>query len=357
MKKNILRTILKNPELTGLLHQIAAAAGARIWVEDMAGAPLFGTPQPNPVCRSAVSSFEQTQGFVCGCDKAPLIASWLTQWVRQEEGRRKLGFEALHLYRELNLMFGFSEKLASVWGLESIANLALEEAGRLIRFDRAVVLFRSAPHAPLRVLAQTGSTVDWERLDMDRSPEILDLQGGYALFAPLKVNYRTLGAILVLRGEEDEFAAGDLKLLTTLALQSAAAMESTLHFEEATARALEQQRAQLAMQNPFFRKVAAILESRYSDSGFGVEQLSHALHLSPSQLQRKILALTEKTPLQLIRDLRLKKARELLLQSDLSVGEIAWKCGFADPSYFTRIFKKEEGLNPSQWKEAQKPEE
>jgi AraC-like DNA-binding protein len=47
--------------------------------------------------------------------------------------------------------------------------------------------------------------------------------------------------------------------------------------------------------------------------------------------------------------LRLKKAKELLMESDLSVTAIAFDCGFNDPSYFSRIFKKEFGCTAVEW--------
>jgi AraC-like DNA-binding protein len=264
----------------------------------------------------------------------------------------------LHLYREINLIFGFSEKLASVVGLKPIASLALSEVGRLIPFDQGMIVYKPAPQSPGRILAHAGAPLEWKDASIPGSSEIIPLEGGgWAMFAALKVKFNVLGTLLIVRNKGGEFSAEDLKLLTSLALQSASAMESSIHYEQAAARALEEQLGQLtldlALRNPFFRKVAAIVENRFTDPGFGVEQLSQTLNMSPSQVQRKIMALTKKTPLQIIRGARMKKARELLQKTDLSVAEVAFRSGFADPSYFTRMFSKEEGAPPSLWKDNQ----
>ncbi|MCB9285112.1 MAG: helix-turn-helix domain-containing protein [Lewinellaceae bacterium] len=364
MSKNLLHTLLvRNQDLSGLIRQVAEASDARVWVENAQGMLLFGTPEEHYLQRIPVMASGVLLGYVSGCEKAPMIAGWLEQLATLEENRKKLGAEVLHLYRELNLIFDFSEKLASVASLDSIAQLTLLEAGRLISFEQGVVFLQTDPSNPGQKIAEIGVPIDpvllTTQLQEGESAAIIDLEKNWALFAPLKVSRYHLGNILLLRGQAEEFSAADLKLLTTLAFQSASAMERSIYYESATAQALEQQRRQLifdlAMRDPFFRKVVATIEQRMGDPAFSVEQLSQAILLSPSQLQRKILALTEKSPGQIIRNIRLQKAKELLRSTDLNVAEVAFQCGFSDPSYFTRIFRKEEGIPPSQWKEEQEP--
>ncbi len=104
---------------------------------------------------------------------------------------------------------------------------------------------------------------------------------------------------------------------------------------------------------PFVNKVIAIVEEHIGDLDFTVEQLARELHLSHSQLRRKLDALTGVSPNHFIRFLRLKKARKLLLTSDLSITAISYDCGFNDPSYFSRVFKKEYGTTPMAWRSAE----
>ena len=62
-------------------------------------------------------------------------------------------------------------------------------------------------------------------------------------------------------------------------------------------------------------------------------------------MQRK--ALTNRTPPQFIRSIRLQKAFELLKTTDLTVSEVAYDVGFSDPNYFSRTFLEEFGTRPS----------
>lgn len=70
-----------------------------------------------------------------------------------------------------------------------------------------------------------------------------------------------------------------------------------------------------------------------------VEKLAEVAHLSISALERRFKKYLSKTPKQFIREFRLEKARQLLIESRLPIAEIAYQCGFADHSYFSRHFK------------------
>ena len=105
-----------------------------------------------------------------------------------------------------------------------------------------------------------------------------------------------------------------------------------------------------ALKHPFFKKTLSVIQANLDNPDFSVERLGKALNLSTSQLQRKTVALVRRTPVQLIHDLRLQKAKALLRRPDLTVAEVAFQTGFLDPSYFTRLFVRETGMTPSAWK-------
>jgi transcriptional regulator GlxA family with amidase domain len=69
--------------------------------------------------------------------------------------------------------------------------------------------------------------------------------------------------------------------------------------------------------------------------------------LGQSQFCRKIKSLTNYTPVELIRTLRLKRARTLLLSSDKSISEIAYEVGFTTPAYFSKCYRDAYGEAPS----------
>lgn len=80
---------------------------------------------------------------------------------------------------------------------------------------------------------------------------------------------------------------------------------------------------------------------------FSVEELSAMLGMSRVSLYKKIKQTTDKTPIEFIRVIRLKRAAQLLRESQLNISEIAYQTGFNSPKVFSRYFKEEFGLLPS----------
>ena len=60
------------------------------------------------------------------------------------------------------------------------------------------------------------------------------------------------------------------------------------------------------------------------------------------------------TPLDLLREARIKRACQLLTTTELTVSEVAYRCGFTDPKYFSRCFKSSVGQSPSDFKNTDK---
>lgn len=101
----------------------------------------------------------------------------------------------------------------------------------------------------------------------------------------------------------------------------------------------------------FIKKVNALIQSHISNPDFKVDSLASAMALSRTQLFRKIKALTQMSPQQYLRFVRLEKAKELLQsnEKDLNVSEVCYQVGFASKSHFTRSFQKEFGFSPSEY--------
>jgi YesN/AraC family two-component response regulator len=99
----------------------------------------------------------------------------------------------------------------------------------------------------------------------------------------------------------------------------------------------------------FLQKAIEIIENSMSDPDFGVDLLGKLVGLSHSQLHRKIQALTNLSPVELIRLFRLKRAASLLRQNFGNIAEIAYEVGFNNPAYFAECFRKQYGKSPSEY--------
>ena len=97
-------------------------------------------------------------------------------------------------------------------------------------------------------------------------------------------------------------------------------------------------------------QVRALIEQHLEDGEYGVEQLAKDLCMERTGLYKKLTALTNTTPVAFIRGIRLHRAAALLQEGKLSVNEIAERTGFSSPSYFTKCFKKEFGVLPSEYR-------
>ncbi|MCK5441094.1 MAG: response regulator [Maribacter sp.] len=101
-------------------------------------------------------------------------------------------------------------------------------------------------------------------------------------------------------------------------------------------------------QTKFIQEVVQVILDNLDNTTFGSVHLAMELHLSESQIYRKLKAITEKSTAVFIRSVRLQKAKELIQGTNNTMSEIAYEVGFNDPSWFSRSFKEEFGYPPSE---------
>jgi len=97
----------------------------------------------------------------------------------------------------------------------------------------------------------------------------------------------------------------------------------------------------------FLRKMIELIDEHIDDPQFTVQQLGDAIGMSRSTLHLKLKALTNQSPHQFIRLIRLKKAALLLRQKTINITEAAYEVGFKDLSHFAKVFKEQFGETPS----------
>lgn len=99
----------------------------------------------------------------------------------------------------------------------------------------------------------------------------------------------------------------------------------------------------------FLDEAIRSVENNLNNSDFNVEMFCAVLNLSQPQVYRKIKALTELNISEFIRNIRLKKAAQLLRAGNHKINEVAYETGFNDPNYFTKSFIKLYGMTPTEY--------
>lgn len=101
--------------------------------------------------------------------------------------------------------------------------------------------------------------------------------------------------------------------------------------------------------NAFLLKAINIVADNIDNIDFNATDFSQQMHLSRSQLHRKLKNFTGRSATDFIRHQRLITARQLLIQKKVRVTEVAYQVGFNNLSYFSKCFKEKYGCTPSKY--------
>lgn len=100
----------------------------------------------------------------------------------------------------------------------------------------------------------------------------------------------------------------------------------------------------------FVKRLDCIVYSRLGEQDLSVDKVAGLLHLGRTIFYKKVRGTTGYTPNEYIRVIRLRKAAELLKESEKNVSEVAYAVGFDNPYYFSKCFKEQFGMPPSQYR-------
>lgn len=116
---------------------------------------------------------------------------------------------------------------------------------------------------------------------------------------------------------------------------------------------IRQFRTRSAVENDFVAKVQCIIDEQIDDSHSpmpNVTIIAEKLNMTPNYMSDMLKELTGRTTQQLIHDKVIERAQHLLLSTEWSVAEIAYRLGFEYPQYFNRLFKAKVGVTPLQYR-------
>jgi pimeloyl-ACP methyl ester carboxylesterase/AraC-like DNA-binding protein len=248
------------------------------------------------------------------------------------------------------------DMIENSWGSGemNLESLAPSKAGDKIFMDWLANYFRSgaSPSAAM-VLTKMNTAVDIiDMLGFIKVPTLL-LQRIDDIDVKIEegrfIAERIKGSRFVaLEGNDHLFWVGDTQVILNEMRAFITNVNPVKSYEERLNTTPDElNRVRLPHNDSFLENILRIIDNHLSNELFGVNMLCRELGTSERQLQRKLKAITNKSPNQLISSVRLHRAKELILGRRHNISEIAFQTGFSNPSYFSKSFKKEFGLSPT----------
>lgn len=96
----------------------------------------------------------------------------------------------------------------------------------------------------------------------------------------------------------------------------------------------------------FLDKIITLINEHIDDEKFDIDSLANEVAMSRSSLYRKIKVITGMSPVELVRNTKLKKSYELLREGRMNISQVAYAAGFSNPKYFSTCFKEQFGISP-----------
>ena len=263
-RSRILKNILKDARNIELLENLGQHLNLEFSISSMDSGVLWGEKKASDFSIELRENDVHFANVDSNQQHVQIIANLLMALVRKDLEKKKIGNEVLGLYREINMIYDFSERLSETIEEASIAEMALTEASQIIGSSHGLFLIYEPEIDKVVLLSAFGEDVDREK-NIDNQNQVLKelikrgtssiveyerIKGNPALrhlesmmYAPLKVKNNTLGMVILGHNQVKEFTAAELKLLTTIALQSAVAIESAQLYQKGLRAAKEREEA------------------------------------------------------------------------------------------------------------------
>ena len=211
--------------------------------------------------------------------------------------------------------------------------------------------------------------IQTEELDIIISDLMMPIMDGMELTRQVKAdpNYQHLPIILLTAKNQEEtrtkalkagadsfvtkpFKVSDLELSIDNLIENRKRIQEEFSSQAGTA---EPEAVELTADELFLKKAHECIYNHLDDSDYNRDTFAADMGASPSTLYNKLRALTGMNVSNFIRDIRMKEAMRIIQKSpDIRISDLAYKVGFKDPKYFSTCFKKEFGIQPSEYAES-----
>jgi class 3 adenylate cyclase len=247
-----LKRLVSRKEVLDLVNALSIFSGSTAILDD-GGKVIYGDAGLLFSNRHPVELEDKIIGWVNGDERASLIAQLLSYMVTVEAEKKSLGRETLEKYKEITMLYSITEMLATNLDPKEVAQLIVIEGKKLVKADNISVMLVNEESGCLEVIcalksvshprtsmkagegiagrvllsgvAELVSDVRFDTRYIAGSNDVLSL-----MCAPLKIKDKVIGVVNVSSLQPDFYTSGDLKLLSALALQLAAAIENARLF-------------------------------------------------------------------------------------------------------------------------------
>ncbi len=251
-----LKKLMKR-DVIELVQELTKTSKAAITVLDEEQQVILGAEPSDAALEKFPIELEgETLGWVIGQEQAGAIAALLSHLAEREYEKRALSAETLERYKEINLLYTISQKMALCLKPVDVAQLVIEEARKLITASSASVMMLNPQTNTLYVLAAVGTAAEntlslhaGEGIagnvlihgkgvivnDVRSDPAFIEGEHDVAslICTPLQVEEHTFGVMNISNDTPIQYTAGDLKLATALSMQAAVSIENArLHAEQ-----------------------------------------------------------------------------------------------------------------------------
>ena len=149
--------------------------------------------------------------------------------------------------------------------------------------------------------------------------------------------------------EEKPFNTDILKLKFTSLIKNRIILKNKYQYPVTKQEKIKVEKELSDYDKKFIDEFNRVIEDNLENSELSIDDVAVCLKMTHDQLYRKVKALTGISVNQYIRSFRLRKAAKLMCETGCSVTEVLYTTGFSSPSYFTKCFKKEFGVLPSEY--------
>lgn len=105
----------------------------------------------------------------------------------------------------------------------------------------------------------------------------------------------------------------------------------------------------------FLKVLVEFIEKEWKNTSLNIEDFNRYFGYSKSRFYRKLIAVTGKSPNTILKEFRLNRALDLLIEKDMNISEVAYECGFNSPAYFSKCFQEIFGILPSEFLRSVRP--